>query len=579
MSIKQSIKIAAFGNAVTAGTSAKLDAFHDCLKYGTKTVNRVRESQTWRSITARIMSDWVENGVELLNAGMAGDTSEKGLARLEHEVLAQSPDYAMVMFGTEDVLQGVEISAYRTNLEKIVEGLSVRNIKPVLLTPAPISERMTVTECTLAEVRRYQEKLAACVQEVRELADAQSLPLIDIYQYFRDNRLMYDHLYEGWLPDGVAQTGMASFMAGELLPMLGVNDFPKPDLCDYRKVYSDPEHIEVMHHAFTDITYFQGEFFLVFRKASTHGVSPASTVDSEAIVVLRSRDGITWSEDAVLKVAGLDNRDPKILQDGNKLRVYSFCVQVPPLPPVTVTYGFEKVGSGEWSQPFKCAPGAFWRPKKWQDSYVMVKQSNPIKLLISQDGHTWKQHSDVADAASTANETDLLVEGDKLTAYARCGEGNNQEMMICTYIPSENRWETVSSGRLIHAPCVFKNGERTMIMGRYCSQSDDGFRDLRRDWNAFNYGTEGESVRIDPARVEAYHHGLRTGIFVMDGRRPRVVMELLSAGDSSYVGVVPYGDEFVISDYSMHEYYPEIKRPGDWNTPCDIYLSRIRFGK
>jgi hypothetical protein len=63
----------------------------------------------------------------------------------------------------------------------------------------------------------------------------------------------------------------------------------------------------------------------------------------------------------------------------------------------------------------------------------------------------------------------------------------------------------------------------------------------------------------------------------MDGSRPRLVMELLSAGDSSYTGVVRYGDEYVISDYSMHEYYPPIRRPGDWNTPCDIYVSRIRF--
>ena len=127
-----------------------------------------------------------------------------------------------------------------------------------------------------------------------------------------------------------------------------------------------------------------------------------------------------------------------------------------------------------------------------------------------------------------------------------------------------------------------------MIMGRYCSQSDERFRELYADWRKFNdyvqqpdeegYQTVAEATGVDPARIEEYHHGLRTGIFVMDGARPRLVMELLSAGDSSYTGVVQYGDETVISDYSMHEYYPEIKRPGDWETPCDIYLSRIRFG-
>jgi hypothetical protein len=205
----------------------------------------------------------------------------------------------------------------------------------------------------------------------------------------------------------------------------------------------------------------------------------------------------------------------------------------------------------------------------------------------SPDGRHWEKTSTILDYGTGGNETQLFVENDTLMAFSR-NEGESHEMYISTYVPSENRWETVSSGRLIHAPCVFKAGERTMIMGRYCSQSDERFRQLRADWTKFTnyvqqpdekgYQTVAEATGVDPARIEEYHHGLRTGIFVMDGTRPRLVMELLSAGDSSYAGVVQYGDEYVISDYSMHEYYPEIKRPGDWETPCDIYLSRIRFG-
>ena len=100
---------------------------------------------------------------------------------------------------------------------------------------------------------------------------------------------------------------------------------------------------------------------------------------------------------------------------------------------------------------------------------------------------------------------------------------------------------------------------------------------MRRDWNAFTSGKNAETVKANPARVEAYHHGLRTGVFMIDGVKPRLLMELLSAGDSSYPGAVQYGDEYLISDYSMHEYYPVIRQPGDWQTPCDIYLSRVRF--
>ena len=205
----------------------------------------------------------------------------------------------------------------------------------------------------------------------------------------------------------------------------------------------------------------------------------------------------------------------------------------------------------------------------------------------STDGRHWEKTSTILDYGTGGNETQLFVEHDTLMAFSR-NESSSHEMYISTYVPSENRWETVSSGRLIHAPCVFKAGERTMIMGRYCSQSDERFRELVADWQKFcqyvqqpdeeGYQSVAEGTGMDPARIEEYHHGLRTGIFVMDGTQPRLVMELLSAGDSSYTGVVQYGDETVISDYSMHEYYPEIMRPGDWETPCDIYLSRIRFG-
>ena len=580
------IRIVVFGDSVTASTSAKLDVFHDCFQYGTTTVNMVRETQTWWSILERILSDWVEGGVEVVNAGASGGTSSRGLARLERDVLSHSPDYVLVMFGSEDVLTGVETGVLRKSLEEIVNGILAQGAGPVLMTPTPISERMTASGCSIYELRHRQERLSRLAQVVRSLAEEKSLALIDLNRYFLDNRLAYDHLFEGWLPDGVAQSGMASFLAGEMLPILGVKDFPNPILCDYRKVYSDPERPDVMHHAFTDMTYFRGEFFVAFRKGHSHATPTLSHPKSDAIIVLRSQDGITWSEDAVLKVPGMDNRDPKFLyHSDDRLILFDVCVRVPQQPdhPGVMTYGFERLGPGRWSDPFECGPCVFWRPRKWRDQYVVAVYRWPdedvsVTFLSSRDARNWKAISTVLPREAEGDETDLFVDNEKLTAFSRAEKGSRFKMLISTFIPSENRWETVSSGRIIQAPCVFKVGERTMVSGRYCAQSDERFSELEKDWKKFTQGTTEEAFEVDPARVEAYHHGLRTGIFVMDGTRPRLVMELLSAGDSSYTGVVQYGDEYVISDYSMHEYYPEIKRPGDWETPCDIYVSRIRFG-
>ena len=577
----QALKVVVFGGTVTVGTSAKLDVLRDCFKWGTTTVNKVRETQTWWAILERILRDWVEGGVEVINAGKVGDTVAEGLVRIEDDVLSHSPDYVLVMFGMDDALAGIEAVDFQAELEKIVNRIEEEKVKVVLLTPPPVSERMTVN-CTMDELHRRQAHLTGLVQTIRDLAEEKSLTLIDFYQYFLDNRLAYDHLFEGWLPDAVAQTAMAPFVAGELLPVMGVNNYPNPVLSDYRKAYRDTSgDPDWKHNAFTDLTFFDGQLYLTFRNGGGHAPPPPP---SGRVIVLRSVDGILWEREATLIVPNVDHQaDPKFLCAGDHLFVYSPTRNIDNPPGGHTTFGFERLDNGEWSKPFECAPCVFWRAKKWRDKYFVAayawtEKDIAVKLLSSEDGRNWNVVSNILPYETSGNETDLFIEDDKLVAYTRCGEGNNHEMIICTYIPEENRWDTVTTGRLIHAPCVFKVGERTMITGRYCSQSDEGFRDLRKDWNAFNSGDDAETEKADPTRVEAYHHGLRTGIFVMDGTRPRLVMELLSAGDSSYPGVVEYGDEYLISDYSMHEYYPYIHRPGDWNTPCDIYVSRVRFG-
>ena len=580
----EAIKIVTIGGTVAESTSAKLDINYDCFVWGTTTLNKVRDTQTWWAILERILADWVEGGVEIISSGLAGNTAANGVARLGNDVLSHSPDYVLVMFGMDDALAGVEAARFRDDLEKIVNRIEEEKVNVVLMTPPPISERMTIN-CTMEKLRQRQTHLSELVQIIRDLAKEKSLPLIDFYQYFLDNRLAYNHLFEGWLPDAVAQSTMAPFAAGELLPVMGVDNYPTPAIRDFRKVYSDVENQETKHNAFTDLTYFKGEFYLAFRSGQGHGVPAYTTAKSEVIVVLRSRDGINWTKDAVFKKEGRDSRDPKFLQtyDG-RLIVYSECTLVSKKPDRSrlVTYGFERLDDGIWSEPFECASCFFWRPKKWQGQYVVAPYAWPdkdaaVKLLSSEDGRTWKVISNILPSETDANETDLLVENDKLTAFSRAEKRSNSKMLISTYFPDDHRWETVSSERIIHAPNVFNVGERLMITGRYMSYSDKQFLDLQKDWRLFTSGDPAKEEKADIKRVEMYHHGLRTGLFLMDGNKPRLLMELLSAGDCSYTGVVQYGNEYVISDYSMHEYYPVIHRPGDWNTPSDIYVWRIRF--
>lgn len=61
------------------------------------------------------------------------------------------------------------------------------------------------------------------------------------------------------------------------------------------------------HNAFTDLCWFQGNFYLVFRQASDH------VSNDGQVVVLISSDGVSWNLSAEIYQAETDLRDPKII--------------------------------------------------------------------------------------------------------------------------------------------------------------------------------------------------------------------------------------------------------------------------
>ena len=69
--------------------------------------------------------------VRVINAGVSGDTTSGGLARLDWS-LADKPDLAIVELGANDGLRGLDPKLTRANLDAILTRLDQRGI-PVLL--------------------------------------------------------------------------------------------------------------------------------------------------------------------------------------------------------------------------------------------------------------------------------------------------------------------------------------------------------------------------------------------------------------------------------------------------------------
>ena len=69
--------------------------------------------------------------VEIVNAGVSGDTTAGGLARLDWS-LAAKPDAAIVVLGGNDLLRGLEPAASYRNLDGIIKKLVENNVEVLL---------------------------------------------------------------------------------------------------------------------------------------------------------------------------------------------------------------------------------------------------------------------------------------------------------------------------------------------------------------------------------------------------------------------------------------------------------------
>ena len=69
--------------------------------------------------------------VEVINAGISGDTTAGGIARLDW-VLGNQPDLVIVELGANDALRGLDPATTRGNLDIILETLRNRRVKTLL---------------------------------------------------------------------------------------------------------------------------------------------------------------------------------------------------------------------------------------------------------------------------------------------------------------------------------------------------------------------------------------------------------------------------------------------------------------
>src|SRR5207244_2271119 len=105
------VNIVAFGDSLTAG-------------YGLS-ANEAFPAQLQRALTAKGLA------VNVVNAGVSGDTAAGGLARLDWSI-PDGTDAVILELGANDALRGSDPKATRASLEQIVKRLKERRIAVLL---------------------------------------------------------------------------------------------------------------------------------------------------------------------------------------------------------------------------------------------------------------------------------------------------------------------------------------------------------------------------------------------------------------------------------------------------------------
>lgn len=165
-------------------------------------------------------------GVRVVNAGIGGNTSRQGLARLQRDVLSKKPDVVVFFFGTNDSRRDwpryqVSPEEYTANLSKIVDRCQEAGAKVLIGTMPPIVPEPYFTrhpKSSYDDVGGFEKYIESYRAAARQVGRDKKITVIDLNALLQKN--------PGWsTPDGVHPTPesdqlMAKLIAERVKPLL-----------------------------------------------------------------------------------------------------------------------------------------------------------------------------------------------------------------------------------------------------------------------------------------------------------------------------------------------------------------------
>lgn len=182
------VLVACFGDSVT----------HGCFDLlvepdGSFTPHFMAEQGYAAKLMNRLHMLYPAGNASLLNAGISGDGSKGGLARVERDVLSRRPDLVIVNFALNDSMNpdpDANIPVYAQNMRKIFEKILASGAEALLLTPnfmcsyVPYLVQGELLRGVAQKAAKVQNEgiLTRYVEAARGVAAQMNIPVADAYR-------------------------------------------------------------------------------------------------------------------------------------------------------------------------------------------------------------------------------------------------------------------------------------------------------------------------------------------------------------------------------------------------------------
>jgi lysophospholipase L1-like esterase len=145
----------------------------------------------------------------IVNKGVTNDTAAGGVARLSADVLAENPKACVIMYGTNDVYNGVSVASFKASMKSMVQTLKANGIEAVIFSP-PLGR-------STPQITPFPPYLVA----LAEIGYEESIAVVDMYRrfchfYFYYTATDFNALYLDWAhPTAAGHTAITNIFLEE----------------------------------------------------------------------------------------------------------------------------------------------------------------------------------------------------------------------------------------------------------------------------------------------------------------------------------------------------------------------------